>query len=112
MSDPIEFAPPWLVAQVDQKITFMTEHGALDMARESGAMLVMSFLDEGSPDMTDAEREVWERTCDHCGKYVPDEGPETFYTGHVVRFVEDVQIILAYGICGTCKTNQKGTEDV
>jgi hypothetical protein len=110
MSEPVEYQPPWLVAKVDQRITLMVESGAINMARESGSLLIMSFLDEGDEHMTEEERERWERTCDNCGKYVPDLGE--FYTGHCVRTVEDVQIILAFGICGTCKkTNPKGTKD-
>ncbi len=116
MSDPIEYSPTWLVEKIDARLAFMVEHGALDIARESGARVIMAFLDEGSEHMTEEERERWERTCDNCGKYVPPE-PERdnyteFYTGHMARTVEGIQILMAFGVCGTCKNNPKGTEDV
>jgi hypothetical protein len=117
VSEPEEFSPPWLAEKIEARLAFMVEHGALDIARESGARFVVSFLNEGDEHMSDEERERWERTCDRCGKYVPPE-PERdnyteFYTGHMARTVEGVQIFMAFGICGDCKreTNQKGTQD-
>ena len=110
MSEPEEYSPTWLVEKVEQRIDLITSQGALAFAKESGAPFIMTFLDEGDPEMTDEERERWERTCDNCGRYVPDEGE--FYTGHIARIVEDVQIMIAFGVCGICKHNPtKGTED-
>jgi hypothetical protein len=110
MSEP-EKEEDWMIAKVDQRIALMKEAGAFDIA--SGEQpLIFSFLDEGDHEMTSAELARWERTCDRCGKYVPDIGTETFYTGHIVRTIEGRQVILAFGICGTCKNNPKGTQDV
>jgi len=113
----IQVEPPWLAAKTDQKVAFMAEHGALDLARENGSMFIMSLLDEGEEEMTDEERERWERSCDNCGKYVPPE-PEranytAFYTGYTARTVDGVQIMLAFGVCGTCKEahTRKGTTE-
>jgi hypothetical protein len=110
MSDMEEFSPPWLVAKVDQRLELMIQHGALAIARESGAPMIMTFLDEGSPGMSEEERERWERTCDRCGEYIPDDGE--FYTGHMNRTIEGIQIFMAFGVCGSCKAehHQKGTE--
>lgn len=109
MNDEEEFSPPWLVEMVENRLTLMVQHGALELARESGAPFVMTFLDEGEPEMTDEERERWERTCDHCGTYIPDDGE--FYTGHFKRVIDGIQVLMAFGICGTCKNlNQKGTK--
>lgn len=111
MSDPIQIEAPWLQAKVDQRVQFMVEHGALDMARESGGKFVMSFLDEGKEDMTEEERERWERTCDNCGRYIPPEperpGYTDFYTGYTQRIIDGVQIVLAFGVCGTCKEDSE-----
>lgn len=93
---------PWLTAKVDQRVEFMIQNGALALAQQNGSFFIMSFLDEGKEDMTDEERERWERTCDNCGKYA-DPRNEEFYTGYTARTIDDVQIVLAFGICGTCK---------
>lgn len=102
--------PGWLIEKVDQRIALIRQSGAFEVAAEEQP-LIFSFLDEGDHEMTSEELERWERTCDHCGKYVPDQGTETFYTGHVARTIEGRQVILAFGVCGTCKANQKGTEE-
>ena len=115
---PIQIEAPWLSAMVDQRVALMVEHGALEIARENGTLLVMSLLDEGDEEMTDEQRERWERTCDNCGKYVPPEpergrdGYTGFYTGYTARRIEGVQIMLAFGVCGTCKDahTTKGNE--
>lgn len=103
-----KFEPLWLVIKVDQRVAFMVEHGALDIARQSGAMVVMSFVDEGPEHMTKVERERWERTCDGCGTYISEDGE--FYTGHMSRTIEDVNIMLAFGVCGDCKRAHERAE--
>lgn len=92
--------PAWLTAKVDQKIQLVKEP-MLAAARANNAGIVMTFLDEGRAEMTDEERERWERTCDRCQTYVPDEGE--FWTGHVVREVEGQQVMMAFGLCGPCR---------
>ena len=81
MSEP-EKEQDWMIAKVDQRIALMKEGGAFDIATEEKP-LIFSFLDEGDHEMTGEELARWERTCDRCGKYVPDIGTETFYTGHI-----------------------------
>ena len=109
---------PWLTAKIDQRVALMVERGALDFAREGGTSFIMSLLDEGEEHMTGEERERWERTCDNCGRYVPpvphDEvvGKYTdFYTGYTQRIIEGIQIMLAFGVCGTCKEATSMEED-
>ena len=106
----IPYNPPWLVAKTEQRLAFIIENGALEAARESGAMVIMIFLDEGEEHMTKQERERWERTCDCCGQYISGDGE--FYTGHMNRTAEDVQIFMAFGVCGDCKRahTQEGNE--
>jgi len=101
--------PAWLTAKVDARIAEIRKGGAFDLA-ESVQPIVMTFLDEGSPHMTDEERERWERTCDNCERYCP-EGGMAFYTGHVLRMEEGRQVILAYGVCDDCRrATERGTE--
>ena len=97
---PGEREPAWLTAKVDQKIA-LVKVPMLNAARATQAGFVMTFLDEGHAHMTDEEREQWERTCDRCHTYVPDDGE--FYTGHVVRDVEGQQVVMAFGVCGPCR---------
>ena len=113
MSKPEEYSPPWLVEKVEKRINLIVSQGAVVYAKKSGAPFIMTFLDEGDPEMTDEERERWERTCDNCGRYIPEDGE--FYTGHMARIVDDVQIMIAFGVCGICRSTpprkeQKMTE--
>ena len=82
------------------------------LARESSTLFIMSLLDEGDEDMTEEEQELWERTCDNCGRYIaPDSASgEDYYTGYTVRNIEDIQILLAFGVCGTCKETDEGNQ--
>ena len=107
--------PAWLVALADQREALMIEKGALDAAREAGSQFIFSFINEGDHEMSTEELARWERTCDHCGRYIPEdapEGPDGFYTGHLMRTVEGIQIVMAFGVCGTCKeeTIEEGTK--
>ena len=104
--------PAWLVALADQRIALMIEKGALNAAREAESTFIFSFINEGDHEMSREELARWERTCDNCGRYIPEDapdGPDGFYTGHLARTVDEIQIVLAFGVCGTCK-EKKGTE--
>jgi hypothetical protein len=109
MIEPVE-EPPWLIAQIDQRIADIKTE-MLDAAASADAPFVMTFLNEPDPGATAEEQDRWERSCDHCGRYCPEDGPVDFYTGHAVRTVEDRQVLIAFGICDVCKNNPKGTED-
>jgi|KBSMisStandDraft_5_1062788.scaffolds.fasta_scaffold25890_7 hypothetical protein len=110
MNTPYE--APWLKNMTDQRVELMVKEGAIDIARESSTLFIMSLLDEGDEDMTEEEQELWERTCDNCGRYIaPDSASgEDYYTGYTVRNIEDIQILLAFGVCGTCKAADERSE--
>ncbi len=54
---------------------------------------------EGSPDEV---RERWERTCDNCGTYCPDD--TTFFTGSMGTTIDGVRIEITFGACPKCAT--------
>ena len=107
MNDDLFVTPTWLEDKVIARITLMINHGALKLTEESGAKIVFSFLDEGKEDMTPEERERWERTCDGCGIYIPEDGETLFYSGHLSREIDGVQILLGFGMCDDCKKGLK-----
>jgi len=89
--------PTWLRASIDQRLALMEQH--MGNAADVPANVVMTPLTEPEENATDHDREVWERTCDNCGAYCPDE----FYTGHSVRMRGNVQVIFMFGVCPSCK---------
>lgn len=106
--------PTWLIEKVDKRVALILEKGGIAMTKEAGSDFMFTFLDEGDHEMSSEEFERWERTCDRCGRFIPPDapdGPDGFYTGHIAREFEGVQIVLAFGICGTCREDHmKGTE--
>lgn len=108
MGGPI-IEPDWLVPKIDQRMEWLVETGGIKVAKDGGAPFIFTFVDEGKSEMTLRERERWERTCDNCGVYTPDDGE--FYTGYISRIVDDIQVLMAFGVCSNCKNNpMKGTE--
>jgi hypothetical protein len=92
--------PAWLRLALDIRLAaILAVAGGVGPFREFG--FVMTTLTEPDEEASDEERERWERTCDHCGRYFSDE--EEFYTGHASRIVEDVQILIAFGVCPECR---------
>ena len=95
-----EELPAWLAAKVEARVALIAA-GVTAAARETDAQVVMTYLDEGKAEMTDEERRRWERTCDNCQRYCPDE--DEFYTGHVVQMIDGRQVLIAFGVCGICR---------
>lgn len=91
--------PAWLTAKVDQRLALI-QTAMLAAADSTDPDFVMTYLDEGGQ-MSDEERERWERTCDNCGRYCAAN--DDFWTGHVLRQVEGRQVMLAFGVCADCK---------
>lgn len=94
--------PPWLLAKVDQRLALM-EHEIGKVTGErpnfTGYSLVMTSVTEPDEDVTPEQFEIWDKSCDNCGRYCPT----TLWTGHVTRFTWDVQVILTFGVCPQCK---------
>jgi hypothetical protein len=86
--------PPWLTAKVDQLLALAKQ----ELTEEAfGFDLIMLPLTEGHGPR-------WERTCDNCGVFVPDD--QSFYSGTVSRKINDTQLVIAFGICFTCFTGE------
>lgn len=91
--------PAWLIEAV-------TERMAKDQAVLANAMaatqsnIVMVFLSEPAEDTPPEERERWERTCDNCGRYCPDE--EQFFTGLVHMPLGNGHVEVTFGACPDC----------
>ncbi len=91
--------PAWVTARVDQLIAKVRHVLGEDVTFPQ--TLVMTPLTEPDENSSPAEWEVWERTCDNCGKHCPH--PEKFYSGHVVRHVFGTQMLITFGVCSDCR---------
>lgn len=93
--------PEWLKRMLDLRIELMMHEfgGRMPPAlRQAG--FAMTTLTEPAETATREERDQWERTCDHCGRYFGDDDP--FYTGISQREIEGVQLNIAFGCCAEC----------
>lgn len=104
MGDEIRLPEPaWLVAMVDQRLTFMQEKmGGRDLDL-SGQYVVTPVSEPGSSDdpnetISPEQMERWDRSCDRCGEYRPDD----LYTGHVTREAFGTTVTFTFGVCPTC----------
>lgn len=89
--------PVWLTTRVD---ALLAELEPALRGAATVSSVVLCTLSEPAEDASAAERERWERTCDRCGTYCPDE--TTFYTGTLTRDQAGVQVIIGFGICPAC----------
>jgi hypothetical protein len=91
--------PRWLTTAADLRIGFMLEQMGGDVPE--GYPFILTPLTEPPEHFTDEERERWERTCDNCGKFCPED--TEFYTGAIGREVtEDTRIEIMFGACPAC----------
>lgn len=88
--------PSWLTAKVDQRLALMEDHIPMESV---GDALIVSMLTEPPPNATPEQMEVWERSCDNCGKHCPGD----FYTGHVSRTLHGKPVRITFGVCPSCK---------
>ncbi len=91
--------PSWLTAKVDQRVQLLGDVVPLKVHVIPG--LIMLTLSEPPEDASQAEADRWERTCDNCGTYCPDE--TLFYTGVCQREKDGKQVLVAFGSCPRCK---------
>ena len=89
----------WAEEATTRRLVVMTE--ALQLAQESDFAIIMTMLSEPAEGASAEDQARWERTCDHCGKYIPDDGD--FYTGTLTRDVGLLQVIITFGACTECK---------
>lgn len=97
--------PPHLIAEGDQVVARILD--ALPKIAPPQDLIIMGTFTPCPDDPELADR--WERTCDSCRTYVPDDQP--FYTGQMSRQPElertaegdgQVTIILTLGFCQSC----------
>ena len=89
--------PSWLTLRVAERIALMEQ--ALGGA-SFGLGVVMTTLTDPPEGSSREETERWERTCDNCRTYCPDDSE--FYTGTVARTLAGAQVIIAFGACPKC----------
>lgn len=91
--------PAWLSAKVDQRMALVDQHVTPAALTMSGKLpLILTPLTEPSPLASDTVLSQWDRTCDCCGRFCPDE--VDFYTGQVQRTTKGgVLVIMFFGVC-------------
>lgn len=107
--------PAWLTAKVDQRLAFMAEQfGAVGSTDEmieaffkAQPTTLMTPLTEPPENAGQEQFEIWDKSCDNCGKWCPN----TLSTGHTSRTKWGTQIIFMFGVCPRCKAaHPDGTE--
>ena len=96
-----EKEPPWLTAMIDQRMALMEQElgPAVDGLQSYG--VVLTLLTEPPEGSSHAVAERWERSCDRCGLYCPDDAE--FYTGHATRELGGAKVMVAFGMCPACR---------
>lgn len=96
--------PPWLVAKVDERLAAMEASLPSVIPDDYLPSIIMTLLTEPEEDTPEALAK-WERTCDKCGRLVPDD--EEFFTGQLVREFHGRQTLMTFGLCGhPCKDEE------
>ena len=87
--------PAWLSAKVDQRIAFMLEKTGGNFPPEAILATPLTEPEDGQ------DFDKWDRSCDNCGRYVPEGEP--FHSGTCVRFIEaGNRALISFGACDTC----------
>jgi hypothetical protein len=89
-----------LQRKADEKISAMLE--AMDPNLRVDAPFIMMLLTE--PEGEDIDQETldrYDRTCDLCGTYCPDN--ELFYTGSIERQIPGATVMVTFGVCKSCR---------
>jgi hypothetical protein len=90
-------APGWLTAKVDQRIAELAP--VIAAQQQNTPSMVMTPLTE-PPEDTQESYDRWDRSCDNCGAYCPDD--VKFYSGSYSRLVGGVQVMVSFGVCDNC----------
>jgi hypothetical protein len=87
--------PGWLVSAVDQRLALLEEQLEAIGARDQYDIVVTSL----TPDPGGDEHNIWDKSCDHCGNYLPD----TILSGYVNRRTKaGVRVQIHLGACSAC----------
>jgi Pyruvate/2-oxoacid:ferredoxin oxidoreductase delta subunit len=88
--------PAWLAKKADALIARLKEQGLTEFPGHT--VVMMTLTEAESPEAI----ERWERTCDNCSTYCPDQ--DLFFTGQVVREFDDgTKLVITFGACPLCK---------
>ena len=88
--------PAWFTALVDQRMALLADK-LPPKAVPDQTSVIMTPLSDPPPILPPS---VWERTCDGCGLFCPDDVP--FYTGHITRQHGPFQVVIVFGVCEHC----------
>jgi len=102
MTDSVTEGPSWLLPMVKARVNFMlAEMGG---ALPDGYPIILTTLTEPVEGTSQADRERWERTCDHCGRFCGDG--EDFYTGSMgleaMTGTRVQRVEVTFGMCPEC----------
>lgn len=95
-------APAWVMHMIDQRLALM-EH-MLPADTVAGFGVIMTTLTEPGEGADEEAYDRWERTCDNCGTYCPDD--VAFFTGQLITTLDsiDAKVIVTFGACERCKS--------
>jgi len=99
--------PPWLTAKVESRLAELAFAAGLDPALLADKPIIMTTLTEPEEDTKEAV-DVWERTCDKCGRYIPENGEEMFYTGQIMQELLGRPVLIMFGVCDRCRIEDTG----
>jgi hypothetical protein len=96
--------PPDLQSKLDQRIAMLEDAGAFMLRMLDKDVVLVLALTDPPPGITEATYLVWDRTCDRCGKYCPNDRP--FYTGSLQTIVLGHVVSFSFGVCQACKWDE------
>ena len=91
--------PPWLLAKIDQRVAaFKDEITAKTAVDISGYDTIVMPLTEPPEGASRRQIQMWERTCDNCGKFLP----AGLNSGHAKLEWDGVPVLVFFGACNDC----------
>lgn len=103
MTDRTE--PVWLTAAIDQRLALMVEvmgPAGIPIASDYGVM--MTPLTEPPEGSSREVMEVWDHSCDCCGKHCSPT--EDFFLGSASRKAFGTQVCFTFAMCGECSKKE------
>lgn len=88
--------PSWLTAAVDQRLALIN-----DIKKSSplpGFDIIIVQLTHPPDDVTPEQFEVWDHSCDNCGKLCEND----LRTGHYQASVDGQKVAVTFGCCTSC----------
>lgn len=99
MKEFVAHEPPWLLAKIDQRVAaFKAEISAKKAVNISDYDTLVMPLTEPPEGATRQRIQMWERTCDNCGRFCPGG----LNAGHAHREWDGLPVLVFFGACNTC----------